>query len=134
MHVRRPAITDRKIRFALVGCGRISANHIDALQRHAGRADLVAVCDNRPQALSAAVERTGAEGFDSLDALLAGIDADIVVLATPSGLHPQQAIRGWRFAAVDPGRLTRGVGAQRPARMPLPLPLRAAHRPDPSPA
>ncbi|MFO1326925.1 MAG: Gfo/Idh/MocA family oxidoreductase [Rubrivivax sp.] len=86
-------IVDRPIRFALVGCGRISANHVDALYRHAGRADLVAVCDNRPQALSAAVERTGAEGFDSLDALLAGSDADIVVLATPSGLHPRQAMK-----------------------------------------
>lgn len=85
-------ITDRPIRFALVGCGRISANHLDALQRHAGRAELVAVCDNRPQALEAAVARAGVRGFDSLDALLAASDADVVVLATPSGLHPRQAI------------------------------------------
>ena len=29
----RPApIVDRKIRFALVGCGRISANHFEALK------------------------------------------------------------------------------------------------------
>jgi UDP-N-acetyl-2-amino-2-deoxyglucuronate dehydrogenase len=32
-------ITDRPIRFALVGCGRISANHIDALRQHAQRAE-----------------------------------------------------------------------------------------------
>ena len=86
-------ITDRPIRFALVGCGRISANHIEALRQHAGRAELVAVCDNRPEALAAAVARTGAAGFASLDALLAGSDADVVVLATPSGLHPRQAMR-----------------------------------------
>ena len=86
-------ITDRPIRFALVGCGRISANHVEALRQHAGRAELVAVCDNRPEALAAAVARTGAAGFDSLDALLAGSDADVVVLATPSGLHPRQAMR-----------------------------------------
>ena len=48
-------ITDRPVRFALVGCGRISANHFDALKQHAGRAELVAVCDNRPAALAAAV-------------------------------------------------------------------------------
>ncbi len=36
---------------------------------------------------------TGAAGFASLDALLAGSDADLVVLCTPSGLHPRQAIR-----------------------------------------
>ena len=86
-------IADRPIRFALVGCGRISANHFEALLQHRERAQLVAVCDNRPAALQAAVARTGAAGFDSLDALLQGSDADIVVLATPSGLHPRQAIR-----------------------------------------
>ncbi|MDP1534797.1 MAG: Gfo/Idh/MocA family oxidoreductase [Rubrivivax sp.] len=86
-------ITDRKIRFALVGCGRIAANHFEALRQHGERAELVAVCDNRPEALAAAVARTGAAGFASLDALLAGSDADILVLATPSGLHPRQAMR-----------------------------------------
>ncbi len=89
-------ITDRPIRFALVGCGRISGNHFDALKQHAGRAELVAVCDTRTAALQAAVDRTGAAGFDSLEALLAGMDvhqADIVVLATPSGLHALQGIR-----------------------------------------
>jgi UDP-N-acetyl-2-amino-2-deoxyglucuronate dehydrogenase len=86
-------IRDRKIRFALVGCGRISANHFASLERHAERAELVAVCDNRPEALAAAVQKTGAQGFSSLDALLAGSDADIVALTTPSGLHPRQAIR-----------------------------------------
>lgn len=86
-------IADRRIRFALVGCGRISANHIEALKRHAERAELVAVCDNRPAALAAAVDKTGAAGYASLDALLEGSDADVVVLATPSGLHPRQAMR-----------------------------------------
>ena len=85
-------ITDRPVRFALVGCGRISANHFAALAEHAGRAELVAVCDTDPARLQAAVERTGARGFDALDALLASSDADIVALTTPSGLHPQQAI------------------------------------------
>ena len=92
MGLRFP-IPDRPIRFALVGCGRISSNHFAALAQHAGRAELVAVCDNRPAALEAAVARTGAPGFASLDALLAGSDADVVVLTTPSGLHSQQAIR-----------------------------------------
>jgi UDP-N-acetyl-2-amino-2-deoxyglucuronate dehydrogenase len=90
-------ILDRPLRFALVGCGRISANHVEALRQHAARARLVAVCDNRPEALAAAVAKTGARGFASLDALLADTNAetaaDIVVLATPSGLHPRQAMR-----------------------------------------
>lgn len=86
-------VRDRRLRFALVGCGRISENHLAALQRHVERAELVAVCDKDPAALARAVQASGAAGFASLDALLAGSDADVVVLATPSGLHPQQAIR-----------------------------------------
>jgi UDP-N-acetyl-2-amino-2-deoxyglucuronate dehydrogenase len=85
-------ISGRPVRFALVGCGRISANHLEAIRRHAGRAELVAVCDTDPNALQAASARTGVPGFDSLAALLQGSDADVVALATPSGLHPRQAI------------------------------------------
>jgi UDP-N-acetyl-2-amino-2-deoxyglucuronate dehydrogenase len=92
MFVTKPFITDRKIRFALVGCGRISANHFDALDRHAERAELVGVCDIDPAALDAAVARTGAAGFSSLRDLLARTDADTVILATPSGLHADQAL------------------------------------------
>ena len=85
-------VTGRPVRFALVGCGRISANHFAALQQHRSRAELVAVCDNQATALQKAVAQTGAPGFESLEALLAHSDADVVVLATPSGLHPRQAM------------------------------------------
>ncbi|WP_174873640.1 Gfo/Idh/MocA family protein [Vogesella oryzae] len=85
-------ITDRKIRFALVGCGRIAANHFGAIEQHAERCELVDVCDTDPAALAAAVARTGARGHASLRELLASSDADVVILTTPSGLHPQQAI------------------------------------------
>ena len=86
-------IRDRKLRLALVGCGRIAQTHIAAISQHAARVELVAVCDIRPDALAAAAAASGAAGFDSLDDLLAGSDADLVVLATPSGLHPRQAIQ-----------------------------------------
>lgn len=83
---------DRKIRFALVGCGRISANHFLSLDQHSAEAELVDVCDIDPKALQAAVERTGARGHDSLTGMLKQTTADVVVLTTPSGLHPEQAI------------------------------------------
>lgn len=85
-------IPDRPVRFALVGCGRISKNHIEALARHAGRAEWVGVCDSNAAALAAATAATGAPGFASLAALLTGCEPDVVVLASPSGLHSQQAI------------------------------------------
>jgi UDP-N-acetyl-2-amino-2-deoxyglucuronate dehydrogenase len=89
-------ITGRKVRFALVGCGRIAANHFDSLRQHTDRAELVDVCDNNPSALAAAVAATGACGHDSLTELLAHSNADCVVLTTPSGLHPAQAIEAAR--------------------------------------
>ncbi|MBC8023482.1 MAG: Gfo/Idh/MocA family oxidoreductase [Burkholderiales bacterium] len=87
-----PPITDRKIRFALAGCGRIAANHFAAIAKHAASAELVDVCDTDPGALRKAVAQTGARGHDTLTKMLAATKADIVVLATPSGLHPEQAI------------------------------------------
>lgn len=95
MHLTHPAITDRKIRFALAGCGRIAANHMEALARHADRAEVVAVCDTDPAALAAAQARTGAPGFAQYAQMLAAADhlgIDCVVLATPSGLHARQVI------------------------------------------
>lgn len=89
----QPFITNRKIRFGLVGCGRISTNHIESIQRHAERAELVAVCDIDQSRLAAAAAHTGAPAFASLEELLAGADIDAVILATPSGLHSAQAIR-----------------------------------------
>ncbi len=92
MHLQHPAITDRKLRFALAGCGRIAANHIEAIRRHADRAELVAVCDSDPTVLAAASTATGAAGFAQYEQMLAEAGADCVVLATPSGLHARQVI------------------------------------------
>ena len=82
----------RKIRFAVVGCGRIAASHFEALKRHGERAELAAVCDVDRAALERAVSATGARGFTSLEELLEAGLADVAVLCTPSGLHPAQAI------------------------------------------
>jgi len=90
---RERAITGRRIRFAVVGCGRIAPRHYEAIARHEAQSELVAVCDTDPAALARAVEATGAPGFPDFDALLEGSDCDAVVLCTPSGLHPGQAMR-----------------------------------------
>lgn len=92
MHLLHPPIVDRKIRFALVGCGRISKNHIEAIGSHADRAELIDVCDIVPAAAQAVAERTGARPHASLAEMLTASDADAVILTTPSGLHPMQAI------------------------------------------
>jgi UDP-N-acetyl-2-amino-2-deoxyglucuronate dehydrogenase len=91
MHHFTP-ITDRKIRLALVGCGRIANNHFGAIEGHADRVELVDVCDIDPANLAAAVNRTGANGHLHLGDMLASSTADLVILTTPSGLHPDQAV------------------------------------------
>jgi UDP-N-acetyl-2-amino-2-deoxyglucuronate dehydrogenase len=83
-----------RIRFAVVGCGRIASSHFAALRAHAQEAELVAVCDTDEQALGKAVSATGATPFATLAQLLdAPRPPDVVVLCTPSGLHSQQAIK-----------------------------------------
>jgi UDP-N-acetyl-2-amino-2-deoxyglucuronate dehydrogenase len=89
-------VTGRRVRFALAGCGRISKNHVDAIAKHSDRAELVAICDNDQNALDATAARTGAAPFlsyeDMCEHLKRDKGADCIVLATPSGLHPRQAI------------------------------------------
>ena len=96
---RKPGIANRRVRFALVGCGRISANHLDAIAAHPDDAELVGVADIDPRSLERVMAKTGAPGFSSLEALLAGTDADVIILATPSGLHAAQAM-----AVAEAGR------------------------------
>ncbi|WP_421954162.1 Gfo/Idh/MocA family protein [Polaromonas sp.] len=85
-------ISGRKIRFALVGCGRISKNHFDSITQHGDRAELVDVCDIDAQALENAVKATGAKGHTTLAGMLETTNADCVIVTTPSGLHPRQTI------------------------------------------
>ena len=86
-------ITDRRIRFALVGCGRIATNHIGAINAHGERCELSEVCDVDPAKLADAAGKTGAAGYANLESMLAKSRADCVVLASPSGLHSAQAIQ-----------------------------------------
>ncbi len=85
-------ITDRKIRIAVVGCGRISKNHFGAIERHADDLELVAVCDSNPATLNAHTDTYRVPGYAHLSDLLTQAQPDLVALCTPSGLHPDQAI------------------------------------------
>jgi len=86
-------IRGRRIRFAVVGCGRISKNHFQSLRTHENDIELVGVCDTNPERLDAAAAAHGVPGYGTLTELLAEAEADIVVLGTPSGLHACQAIQ-----------------------------------------
>jgi UDP-N-acetyl-2-amino-2-deoxyglucuronate dehydrogenase len=96
MYVKSAPVTDRKIRFALAGCGRIAQNHFEAIKKSSQRCELTDICDVDPEALKAAVAKTGAAPHTSLAAMLKKSKADCVVLATPSGQHSRQAIEAAR--------------------------------------
>ena len=79
------------LRIALAGCGRIAANHIDAIAATPGL-ELVAVCDIVPDRAKAIGEKAGVAWFVSYEEMLASTDCEIVAIATPSGLHPEQGV------------------------------------------
>lgn len=77
-----------------MGCGRIAPQHAHAIAANAPAAELVAVCDTDAKARSAIVPDAPVARYATLDALLERRETiDLVVLATPSGLHPAQAIQ-----------------------------------------
>jgi len=79
------------VRIALVGCGRISRNHCEAIARVDGL-ELVGVCDVIADRARATGEAANVPWFTSIDELLEQVPSDAVVIATPSGLHPQHGI------------------------------------------
>ncbi|NCW43971.1 MAG: gfo/Idh/MocA family oxidoreductase [Gemmatimonadaceae bacterium] len=81
----------QRIRIALVGCGRISRNHFDAIAK-IDDLELVSVCDIVPERAQQAGAAAGVPWFTDLDTMLAEVPSDAVVVATPSGLHPQHGI------------------------------------------
>lgn len=85
------------LKFGLVGCGRISPKHLDALGQ-LPQAQLVAVCDiQKDRADRIAAERPGVHAYHDLDAMLARQqDLDVVSVLTPSGLHAEHSIQAAR--------------------------------------
>ncbi len=85
---------DRKIKIGIVGCGKIAANHLKALQALTDRYDLTCICDTRPESLKPMAANLRVEGYSSLNAMLkARPDLDLITLCSPSGMHAQQTIQ-----------------------------------------
>lgn len=83
----------KKIRIAVVGCGRISKNHFGSIELLSDEYELVAVCDKDLKVMSEHREQYKVNGYSSIDDLLVSEELDIVTLCTPSGLHASQAIK-----------------------------------------
>ncbi len=82
----------KKIRIAVVGCGRISAKHFEAVAQNGDDMELAAVCDSSRELAEKYATRYGVPGHLKYEDLLRESDCDLVSLCTPSGLHSSQAI------------------------------------------
>lgn len=81
----------RDFNVALVGCGRISRNHLAAIAAVDGLT-LTAVCDSVADRAKEAGAETGVPWFESYEDMLRKADCDAVTIATPSGLHPKHGV------------------------------------------
>ncbi|HCF88615.1 MAG TPA: oxidoreductase [Firmicutes bacterium] len=78
-----------KLRFGIIGCGRIAPSHGEALTKMlTDEAELIAVCDIIPERANSFGERYGVKKiyYDHHD-LLQDQEIDIVCICTPSGYH-----------------------------------------------
>ena len=85
-------ISGRKITIGVVGCGRISKSHFNAIAVHSDSLELVAVCDIDEAVLRDHAERHAVPGFAKLEDMLTEAKPDLVAICTPSGLHSQQTM------------------------------------------
>ncbi len=79
------------IKFAIVGCGRISKNHVEAISQ-AAEAELIAVCDTLTDRAQKLGEELGIDWYTDYSKMLEREDIDVVAICTPSGLHPEHGI------------------------------------------
>ncbi len=82
-----------RVRFALIGCGRISGNHIRAMQEWSRNCQLVAVCDTLEERAREAAAAGECDAYTDYTEMLARSDIDAVSICTPSGLHPRHGIQ-----------------------------------------
>jgi UDP-N-acetyl-2-amino-2-deoxyglucuronate dehydrogenase len=84
-------IENRKIRIAIVGCGRIAKNHFGSIDHYPEDFELVAVCDVDEVASQPYQEKYGIPSYKRLEEMLKQEQLDMVSLCTPSGFHADQA-------------------------------------------
>lgn len=87
-------IGGRHMKYALIGCGRISRNHIIAAKKN--NLEIVAICDIKQEALDWVVDAFGldekATRYIDYHEMLEMEKPELVAIATESGLHAKIAL------------------------------------------
>ena len=82
-----------KIRYALIGCGRIAPNHVAAAAKNSDTLEFCAVCDLLPERMEAALallperKRSGVKRYTDYRQMLSEVRPQLVAVATESGRH-----------------------------------------------
>lgn len=74
------------IRLAVVGLGKMGLSHLAMIRPHPD-VELVGVCDSAGYLLDVLNKYTGMPTFTDYDRMLAEVDLDAVIIATPTSLH-----------------------------------------------
>ena len=91
-------------KIALIGCGRVSSRHVDAIVNKVQDAQLVAVCDIVPELAAKYGEELGLPAFASATEMYRSINFDVAAIATPSGDHyarVMEAIASGKHVVVE---------------------------------
>ena len=97
------------IRFGIVGCGRISGFHLEALEALKGIAEVTAVCDVVPERAEAAARKAGgARWYTDLDAMIEAGGLDVLSVCTPRACIRNMASPGPRLDSTWSARSPSG--------------------------
>ncbi|RMD84402.1 MAG: gfo/Idh/MocA family oxidoreductase [Candidatus Dadabacteria bacterium] len=101
----------KAVKFGVVGCGRVSRKHLEALKNQLDTTELVAVCDVRIERAQEAGKRYDVPWYrDAAEMLEHHPDIEVVNILTPSGLHARNVIElahyGTHFVVEKPMALT----------------------------
>lgn len=84
----------RRLKFALIGCGKIGVRHAEHIKQFA---TLVAVCDvDQDKAKKLALEYNAHAYADLDELLLKETGVEVVSICTPNGLHAEHSIKSLR--------------------------------------
>jgi len=89
----------KELKFAIIGCGRISYKHIEALINNNKEAELIAVCDiveekaiERKKQYEEAICNSNVKVYTDYVKMLENEEIDVVSICTESGYHAKHAI------------------------------------------
>lgn len=82
----------RRLRTALIGCGKVGQTHAQALSQ-LPESEFVAVCDAQPARAAAFAEQYRVQPFSSVPEMLRAANVEAVTICTPHPLHEEPCVQ-----------------------------------------